>query len=229
MAGTLIVVYLILRKKQADVTYRVCVTASSLGNVGFMGMPLLQTLLPEYPQMQAFAAMFFLSLNLIMWTLGSWITTRDMRYISVKKVFLNPASIAVAVGLVLFFGRIRLPGQIAGMIELFGRMATPMCMLVLGMRLATVPFRSVFSNRLLYVAAAIKLVLFPLATLALCSLLPLERDFVRGVYIISCVPVGNLVLSFAEMLGEGQDVAANIVLLSTIFSVLTIPLMLLII
>ena len=138
MAGTLIVVYLILRKKQADVTYRICVTASSLGNVGFMGMPLLQTLLPEYPQMQAFAAMFFLSLNLIMWTLGSWITTRDARYISVKKIFLNPASIAVAVGLVLFFGRIRLPGQIAGMIELFGRMATPMCMLVLGMRLATV-------------------------------------------------------------------------------------------
>ena len=39
----------------------------------------------------------------------------------------------------------------------------------------------------------------------------------------------TLVLSFAELLGEGQDTAANIVLLSTLLSMLTIPLMLLIV
>ncbi|MBQ3270141.1 MAG: AEC family transporter [Clostridia bacterium] len=229
MAGVLGLVYLLLRKKQTEVPYRICVTASSLGNVGFMGLPLLQTLMPEYPQMQAFASMFFLSLNIIMWTLGSWITTRDRRYMNVKKVFVNPASFAVFIGLALLIGHVRLPGQVSGMIELIGRMATPMCMIVLGMRLATVPLKSMFTSRLQYLAVGLKLILFPLATLALCSVLPLERDFVRGVYVISCVPVGNLVLSFAEMLGEGQDVAANVVLLSTLLSLVTIPVMLLII
>ena len=68
-----------------------------------------------------------------------------------------------------------------------------------------------------------------LIVLSVLSLMPLERDFVRGVYVLCCVPVGNLVLSFAEMLGEGQDVAANVVLLSTILSMVTIPLMLLIV
>lgn len=229
MAGVLGLVYLLLRKKQDDVSYRICATASSLGNVGFMGLPLLQTLMPEYPQMQAFASMFFLSLNIIMWTLGSWITTRDRRYMNVKKVFVNPASFAVLIGLSLLIGRVRLPAQVGGMVELIGRMATPMCMVVLGMRLATVPLKSMFTSRVQYVAVGLKLIAFPLATLALCSALPLERDFVRGVYVISCVPVGNLVLSFAEMLGEGQDVAANVVLLSTLLSVVTIPVMLLII
>lgn len=229
MAGVLAIVYFILRKKQEQVPYRICVTASSLGNVGFMGLPLLQALMPDYPQMQAFASMFFLSLNIIMWTLGSWITTRDARYMSAKKVFVNPASFAVVIGLAMFFGRINLTGQAGGMVELIGRMATPMCMVILGMRLATVPLKAMFTSRLQYIAVGLKLIAFPLATLALCSALPLERDFVRGVYVISCVPVGNLVLSFAEMLGEGQDVAANMVLLSTLLSLVTIPLMLLII
>lgn len=229
MGGTLGIVYFVLRKRQEEVPYRICVTAASLGNVGFIGLPLLQALMPEYPQMQAFASMFFLALNVLMWTLGSWITSRDKRYMSVKKVFLNPASIAVAVGLVLFFGRVRLTGQVGGMVELMGRMATPMCMLILGMRLATVPLKAIFTNPVQYVAVGLKLIVFPLVTLALCSLLPVERDFVRGVFVLSCVPVGNLVLSFAEMLGEGQDVAANVVLLSTMLSMITIPLMLMII
>lgn len=229
MAGMLGIVYLVLRKKQEQVPYRICVTASSLGNVGFIGLPLLQALMPEYPQMQAFASMFFLSLNVIMWTLGSWISTRDRRHMSVKKVFLNPATVAVAVGLCLFFGRVRLTGQPGNMVELIGRMSTPMCMLILGMRMATVPFGAMFTSRLQYAAVALKLIVFPLMVLGVLSLLPLERDFIRGVYVISCVPVGNLVLSFAEMLGEGQDVAANMVLLSTLMSMATIPVMLLII
>ena len=226
MAGMLAIVYLALRKKQREMPYRICVTASALGNVGFMGLPLLQALMPEYPQMQAFASMFFLSLNIIMWTLGSCITTRDLRYMSIEKVFLNPASIAVCVGLALFFGGVRLTGQLGDMVELMGRMATPMCMVILGMRLATVPLKPMFTSQLLYVASGLKLVVFPLAVLVLCSLLPVERDFVRGVYVLSCVPVGNLVLSFAEMLHEGQDEAANMVLLSTILSMVTIPVML---
>ena len=229
MAGMLAIVYLVLRSRQADVRYRICVCAASLGNVGFIGLPLLQALMPDYPQMQTFASMFFLSLNVIMWSLASWIMTRDKRYVSLRKALINPAVIAVVVGLVLFFGRIRLTGSLGGMVELMGRMATPMCMLILGMRLALVPIKPMFTSGIQYAAIGFKLVVFPLLALTICSILPVERDFARGVYVLSCVPVGNMVLSFAEMLGEGQDVAANVVLLSTILSMVTIPLMLLLI
>ena len=217
--------YLILRKRQDRVPYRICVLASALGNVGFIGLPLLQALMPEYPQMQAFSSMFFLSLNIYMWSVGSCIATRDRRYIRPSKILLNPAVIAVALGLVLLFCRVRLSGQVGGMVELLGRMSTPMCMVILGMRLATIPIKSMFTSRLAYLASALKLIAFPLLVLGICSLLPVEQDFIRGVFILSCVPSGNLVLSFAEMLGEGQEDAANMVLLSTILSMVTIPLM----
>ena len=226
MAGMVLLLSVILRPRLDRAPYRVCACAASLGNVGFMGLPLLQALMPEYPQIQAFASMFFLALNVVMWSLGSWILSGDKRHMSLRKAFVNPAGIAVAVGLVLFFGRIRLSGQWGGMVELIGRMATPMCMVILGMRLALVPVKPMFTNPVQYLAIALKLIAFPLLTLAVLSVLPVERDFVRGVYIMACVPVGNLVLSFSEMLGQGQDVAANVVLLSTILSMATIPLML---
>lgn len=229
MGGMLAIVYFILRKKQHLVPYRICTAASALGNCGFMGIPLLEALLPEYPQAVAFASMFFMAMNILMWTVTSFIITRDRQYISIKKVFLNPSSIAMGAALILFFTRTRLPGQLGDMVTLLSKMTTPLCMLILGMRLAVVPFKPIFTSGLQYMAVALKLFAFPLLALAVCSLLPVERNFAVSLYIICCAPTGNLVLSFAEILGEGQDTAANVVLLSTLLSMLTIPLMLLII
>lgn len=228
MGGMLGIVYFFLRKKQHLVSYRICTAASALGNCGFMGIPLLEALMPEYPQGVAFASMFFMAMNILMWTVTSFIITRDKRYISVKKVFLNPSSIAMGVALVLFFTRTQITGQLGDAVTLLSKMTTPLCMLILGMRLAVVPFKPIFTSKLQYMAVALKLFAFPLLALGVCSLLPVERNFVISLYIICCAPTGNLVLSFAEILGEGQDTAANVVLLSTLLSMLTIPLMLLI-
>ena len=229
MGGTLGVVYFVLRKRQQDVRYRICTVAAAMGNCGFMGIPLLEALLPDYPQAVGFASMFFMAMNILMWTLVSFIITRDRRYISLKKVFVNPSVIAMGVALVLFFGRIRLTGKISELVITLNKMSTVVCMLILGMRLALVPIKQMFTSGIQYVAIALKLFAFPLAALAICSLLPVEREFAMGIYIICCAPTGNMVLSFAELLGEGQDTAANVVLLSTLLSMLTIPLMLMLI
>ena len=229
MGGTLGVVYFVLRKHQQDVRYRICTVAAAMGNCGFMGIPLLEALLPDYPQAVGFASMFFMAMNILMWTLVSFIITRDRRYISLKKVFVNPSVISMGVALVLFFGRIRLTGKISELVITLNKMSTVVCMLILGMRLALVPIKPMFTSGIQYVAIALKLFVFPLAALAICSLLPVEREFAMGIYIICCAPTGNMVLSFAELLGEGQDTAANVVLLSTLLSMLTIPLMLMLI
>ena len=229
MGGTLGVVYFVLRKRQQDVRYRICTVAAAMGNCGFMGIPLLEALLPDYPQAVGFASMFFMAMNILMWTLVSFIITRDRRYISLKKVFINPSVIAMGVALMLFFGRIHLTGQISDLVTTLNKMSTVVCMLILGMRLALVPIKPMFTSGIQYVAIALKLFVFPLAALAICSLLPVEREFTMALYIICCVPTGNMVLSFAELLGEGQDTAANVVLLSTLLSMLTIPLMLMLI
>lgn len=229
MGGTMAILYALTRKKQTEVPWRICITAAVMGNCGFMGIPLLEALLPEYPQAVGFASMFFVAYNVLMWTMVSFIITRDKKYISVKKIFLNPSVIAMGISLVMFFAKIKLTGQVGDVITLLSKMCTPLCMFILGMRLALVPIRPMFTSGVQYAAILLKLIVFPLVTLAVCSVLPVEREFAVGLYILGCAPVGNMVLSFAELLGEGQDTAANVVLLSTLLSMLTIPVMLLIV
>lgn len=229
MGSMLLIVYFLARKKQEDVRWRICTIASVMGNCGFMGIPLLEALMPEYPEAVGFAAMFFVSYNVLMWTLVSFIITRDKKFISAKKIFLNPTVVSMYIALIFFFTKIRFTGQLGGLIALLNKMCTPLCMLILGMRLALVPIKPIFTQPLQYAAAALKLIVFPLFALAVMSLLPLERNFIIGIYIICAAPVGNMVLTFAEILGEGQDTAANVVILSTLLSLVTIPLMMLIV
>ena len=175
-------VYFVFRRRQEQVPYRIFTAASALGNCGFMGLPLIEALLP----------------------------------------------IAMIIALALFFGRVQLPAQLDDAVSLLSKMCTPLCMLILGMRLAIMPIKPIFTSALQYGAVILKLFVFPLFALAVCSLLPVEREFVLTVYILCLTPVGSLVQSFAEILGEGQAVAANVVLLSTFLSMFTIPLMLMI-
>ena len=229
MGGVMALLYIITAKKQTEVPWRICITAAVMGNCGFMGIPLLEALLPEYPQAVGFASMFFVAYNVLMWTMVSFIITRDKKYISAKKIFMNPSVIAMGISLVMFFARIKVAGQVSDVISLLSKMCTPLCMLILGMRLALVPIKPIFTSFVQYAAIALKLIVFPLLTLLICSILPLEREYAVGMYILGCAPVGNMVLSFAELLGEGQDTAANVVLLSTLLSMITIPLMLMLI
>lgn len=221
------IVYACLRRRQDVVAFRIFTIASACGNVGFFGIPLLEALLPDYPQALAFSSVFSVTMNILMWTVGSFIITRDRKYMSARKILTNPTSIAMEIALVLFFARIEITGPVANAITMMGRMATPMCMLVLGIRLALIPVRRVFVSPLQYLAVGLKMVAFPLLALIVCRLLPVERDFARCIYIIACVPVASVVLSFSEMLGEGQDIAANVMLLSTMLSIVTIPVMML--
>jgi predicted permease len=98
----------------------------------------------------------------------------------------------------------------------------------MGMRLATVALRSVFASLSQYVIILLKGFAFPLLALGLLLLFPVEENLRAAVYIMMACPTASVVLNFAEMLGEGQETAANLVLLSTLFSALTIPVMVLI-
>lgn len=224
----LVFFFLIFRKKTDDIKYRVCIIATTLGNCSFMGVPLLEAVMPDYREALIMSVVYFLGMNLLGWTVVSAIITNDKKYISLKKAFLNPAFLSLIVALPLFFTNTRLPSEINTMVTLLGKMSTPMCMLIMGMRLATVELKSLFTDRLQYAAVFVKQIIMPLLGLLLISLFPVSTDMKRTMFILCATPVASVVLNFAEMLGEGQKTAANLVLLGTLSSLITIPLMMLI-
>lgn len=224
----LFIMYAVFHKKYDDVRNRVCTVACTLGNVSFLGIPLLEAVLPAYPQAIIFSSLFSVSMNLLAWTLVSALLTADKKYMNVKKFFLNPPVLSLLIALPLFFTCTKLPSELSGAVALVGRMSTPMCMLVLGMRLATVHPKAMFSDRRVYISCFIKQVLYPLFAMAAIYFVPVPYYVKATLFILCACPSASLVLNLSEIYGAGQKSAANTVLTSTIFSMITLPLMLLI-
>ena len=93
--------YLIFRKKQEDVRYRIYTIASTFGNCAFFGVPILQAVLPDTDAV-VFTNMYFASMSLLGWTVASAVIAHDRKYMSIKKIAFNPAVLIMAVA--LYFG-----------------------------------------------------------------------------------------------------------------------------
>ena len=220
---------LVFKKKSDDVKYRVYNLATTLANCAFMGVPVLEALFPDYPQAIAFSAMASMALNILGWSVASYIISQDKKYISVKKILLNPAVIALFVAIPFFVFSIQVPSLIDGMIVLLAKMSTPLCMLIMGMRLGCASLKRVFLVPSQYAIVAIKQVLFPLVSFAILLLLPISSEMRASIYVLMACPVASVVLSFSEMIGEGQENASSLVLLGTLLSSITVPVMTLLI
>lgn len=224
MMGTF---YLLFRKKQQDVKYRIYTVASTFGNCAFFGVPVLEALLPGTNAV-VFSNMYFVSMSLLGWTVASAIIAHDKKYISVKKIVLNPAVIIMAVALPLFMLKIKLPGQLFDAVSVVGKMTTPLCMIIMGIRLGSMNFKKIFVGKMQYLIIFVKQMIFPLLALGVACLLPWDEYIRQAMFIMACCPVASVVLNFAELLGEGQEEAANMLLLGTMLCIVTMPVMLLI-
>lgn len=224
----LTVMWLILKKKgDEDPGYRVCSVACVLSNAGFFGVPLLQSLLPDNPEAVAYSAVYIVGMNIISWTAGSMFITGDKKYMSIKKIILNPPVLALCVSLPLFLLGIKLPSVVDNAVSVLGKMSTPLCMLIMGMRLATVRGGELIKDKHAYLSSAVKLLVFPLISYALIYFLPLDYGFRASFFILCSCPTASVVLNLSEVLGAGQKSAANAVLISTLLCVITIPLLML--
>jgi len=212
--------------------YRVMVMTATFGNVGFFGIPVLQFLFPDFKEPIAYAAVFVVAMNLLCWTLGAYVLTGDVKHIRLKRALLNPQSLTLVVALPLFFTGVMhtdFPPEIYKVINFFANMTAPLSMIILGMRFGLVPLRSLFTDRKAYIAAFVKIVIFPLLTFLI--LLPFNMDYLMRatLVLLSGMPAAAMNLNLAELLSGDQKTAADSILLSTLFCMITIPLLMMLV
>lgn len=228
--GLLMIFYLLFRRKSLeDVRYRIVNMALVLGNCGFFGIPVVEKLFPQRSDAAVYCLVFTLAMNLLCWTMVLYIVTRDKKYIKAKQLVLNPATISFVAGLALFVLGAKLPSILSEAVSLGGKISTPLCMTILGMRLGASTFRGVFLSPLQYVTVLLKQTLIPLLVLGAVWFLPVDLFMKELAFILFCCPVASNVLNFAEIGGNGQEEASGCVLLGTMLSIGTMPLMLLLI
>ena len=175
-----------------------------------------------------YTSVYAIVMNLFAWTVGSAIIANDLKYVNVKSVFLDPLMISLIIGVAVYVLRIPIYDSLLDMIMIAGRMSSPLSMLIIGMRLATVDFKKLWSDVRIYLAIAVNQLLMPaLVFVAVFLMRGVDPDLRRTLFIISACPAASIVLNYAEVIGSGQKEAANVVLLSTLLSVLTLPVMML--
>lgn len=221
------ILLLLLGKRRKEFRLRMLSIACVMGNVGFFGMPVVRALFPGVPEAAVYSSVFNASLNILAWTVGVYTLTGEKKYISFRAAFLNPSVLAVTLGIILCLLRAKnwLPGLFRTGFSAFAGMSTPLCMVILGIRLATMDFRSLFTTPLAWAIAAGKLLLFPLFCYLLVLPLPLDPVFKGSMLILGATPCASILLNLAEIHHNGQELAANCALLTTLLSVVTIPLL----
>lgn len=228
--------YLVLRRRCDNPLYRILTVATTFANCAFFGIPIIEALFPAFAKdVIIYTTVYSVVMNVIGWTVGSAIISGDAKYISPKKIFLNPALIGTAVAFILFIFEIPLtftvPGGsaeftlISDVITVAAKMSTPISMLIMGMRLATMKWRSFFTDYRIYLTILVKQILMPLIAFAAVLFLPISPEMKCVFFVICACPAASVVLNYAEMVGAGQREAANTVVLSTMLSVVTLPLM----
>ena len=219
---------LFLFKKGKNPIYRIMTIATAFSNFTFFGIPIIEAITGDAaPRLIVYANIFSLVLNVVAWTVGLAIILRNPKYMSVKKALINPSMIATIIALIMFVLSIRLPDQLLSMITIAGKMSSPLSMLILGMRLATVSFKELFTDVRLYLTVGVNQMIMPLIALAMVLILPVSADIKLAFFITSSCPIASSVLNFSEMAGEGQRPAACLFLLGTILSIITLPVMML--
>lgn len=221
------ILYGIFRKKFHDVKYRMLTVSFGLGNAGFFGIPIIKALLPGHPEVACFACVYIVGMNMLTFTIGAYCLTGDKKRMTLKKAFLNPPFISLLVALVLYavnFSGV-MPELLGGALDLLNRTTTPLCMIILGIRLASVSFKKLFTRIYVYIICACKLLIFPFACLAIVYFLPLSPVFKAAMFILGGTPCAAVMLNIAEMYDGETELAANCVLLSTLLCVFTIPIL----
>ncbi len=231
-AGMILLFSIAFRFDWAQVRRRVAAAAGVFGNVGFLGIPLLQALLPEPVRADgvALSAVFALSMNLFAWTAGLYLMTGERKHIRVKALLTNPAILAFYLAFPLFLLGWRLPDAVLDTVSLAGKMSTPICMTVLGMRLAATPWKRIISDRCAWLACAGKLIVMPLLAFAVSAFLPLPSYLRATLFLLCCCPSASVVQNFSELYlpddaVDGKRTAADAILLSNILCMATIPLL----
>jgi hypothetical protein len=202
--------------------------ANSMAEPAFFGIPIIEAVMGDAAsELIIYTTTYAMVMNPLGWTAGSAIISKSKKYISVKKLFINPCMISTLLALPLFIFSISLPSQLMNMITVLGKATSPISMIIIGMRLATSEAKEVFGNLKIYLTSAVKLVVMPLVAFGLVYFLPLPPEAKQTFYIICACPTASIVLNFSEIIGKGQKEAAASVLLSTVLSIASLPVMML--
>lgn len=194
-------------------------------NCGFMGIPLVMALFGSTGvlYLSAYIAVF----SLFVWTHGYMLMTGSRSLGSFVKGLRSPAVIAVIIGFIIFIGRIHMPAVVSDTIGYLACMNTALSMLIAGISLAESDLLVALKNRRIYIVSAIKLLLIPVVVALVFHFIPVNQMVLITLLVANACPSATTATLFALRFNKDHLYASQIFAITTVFSMVTIPLVIL--
>ena len=140
------------------------------------------------------------------------------------KILKNPGIISALIGILIMIFSIKVPSVIQDTMKAVGGLTTPISMLIIGSLLSKSNFKNLINDVSMYYGVFIKLLFIPVV-LYIVSIFFKENSMVMKTFILmQAMPAGATTSIFAENFNKGRQYSVFIVSLSTLFSMVTIPL-----
>ena len=198
-------------------------------NASFMSIPLASELFGQ--QGVFYVSSYVIVFNLVTWTYGiSLYKMGDKSHSESKvKAILNPGVVGVAIGLPLFFLSITLPKIIAQPIEYVASINTPLAMMVTGFYLIGSNIRLGIKDLKLWFNVFLRLIVVPGIMLLIFKYIFSISDILLACCILpASAPSAAITTMLASKYDADTALASRLVSITTILSIITIPLMLMI-
>lgn len=193
-------------------------------NIGFMGFPLVSSLYGADALL--YAAFFQIPFNVLIYTYGILVLkkkTEEKEKLDFKKI-MNIGVICCIVSIIISLFQIQTPVFFKSIVSNLSNLTAPLSMMVIGASLTKIKFRDLFADVRLLVFCVWKLIVVPIVLLLILKpFLPSEMVF--GVCMVMlATPIASMTAMLAQQYEGNYALASKSVALSTILSVLTMPL-----
>ena len=193
-----------------------------VSNSSFIGIPVVETIYGSIGTM--YTSVYQIPIRLTMWTLGLALYAGESGSLKQKiiKMLTHPCIVAVGIGFVILVTGVKLPSAVTGTLSSLGRCVSALSMLIIGGILSEIHAGKLADRAILYFTL-IRLVIFPGIVLAILKFMPVDPMILAISVIMTAMPAGSTTAILAQQYGYDAEYAAKVILVSTLASVITIP------
>lgn len=202
----------------------VLIFASIYNNFGFAGLGIVNSLFGGTGMF--YANMLGLAYRLTNMPLGIWIMERGRAKqsgSSVGTVLRSPPVVALLIMIPVALLGIPLPRVIYETADLLNGCLSPIGMMMTGMAISDFSLSELIKGRACYIITVVRLVVLPTLMAVLMLAMGLEGDALKAPLVILGMPVAANCTLMAQKYDADKKIAAQCVLVSTILSLVTIP------
>lgn len=168
---------------------------------------------------------FIVAFNIALFSYGIWLFEQKISFKLLHSIIFNPNIIAVLLGMVVFLLNVKLPDFVTDAVGYVGGATTPLSLICIGYMLSQAKLKKIITKWRLMIVAIIQLTVGPLATWALLTLLHFPIEVVSVCTLIQALPTATSLALFAVKYGGNEAESSELVTISTLFSIGTLPLM----